>query len=220
VEQWQILAVMFVTLGVFIAAGVPIFVAFGITNAIMLVTFVGGLPALTALALSSYSSVATFDFTALPMFLLMGSIVLYAGLASQAVIAMGKWLGRMPGRLAVLSVVSGTVLGGASGSSMADTATLGMILLPEMRKRGYDKHLAVGCLATCGALAVLIPPSGLMVIMAGISRLRGSCSPRQCSSTSWCWRSSDRRWLPPTTWKSCRGRIGSFPSSTSVRCSR
>jgi tripartite ATP-independent transporter DctM subunit len=171
VEQWQILAVMFVTLGVFIAAGVPILVAFGITNAIMLVTFVGGLPALTALALSSYSSVATFDFTALPMFLLMGSIVLYAGLASQAVIAMGKWLGRMPGRLAVLSVVSGTVLGGASGSSMADTATLGMILLPEMRKRGYDKHLAVGCLATCGALAVLIPPSGLMVIMAGISRL-------------------------------------------------
>jgi tripartite ATP-independent transporter DctM subunit len=168
---WLLLTVMFGTLGVFIAAGVPIAVAFGITNALMLFFFVGGVAALKALALSSYSSVATFDFTALPMFLLMGSVVLHAGLARRAVVAIGKWLGRMPGRLAVLSVVAGTVLGGASGSSMADTATLGMILVPEMRGRGYDKHLVSGCLATCGALAVLIPPSGLMVIMGGIGRL-------------------------------------------------
>jgi tripartite ATP-independent transporter DctM subunit len=170
-ERWGILILMFGALGALIAAGVPIAVAFGITNALMLVFFVGGVAALKALALSSYSSVATFDFTALPMFLLMGSVVLHAGLATRAVAAIGKWLGRMPGRLAVLSVMSGTVLGGASGSSMADTATLGMILIPEMRRRGYDKHLASGCLATCGALAVLIPPSGLMVIMGGISRL-------------------------------------------------
>ena len=170
-EWWQVLLLMFAVLGVLMATGIPIAFAFGVLNMVLLFFLVGGTGALQAVALSSYGSVATFAFTALPMFLLMGTVVMHSGLAALAINAMGKWLGRIPGRLAVLSVLSGTILGGASGSSMADTAALGMVLIPEMHSRGYSKYLATGCVATCGALAVLIPPSALMVIMGGISRL-------------------------------------------------
>ncbi len=168
---WQILLLMFVGLGALMATGMPIAFAFGTLNMVMLFLFVGGAGALQAVALSSYSSIASFAFTALPMFILMGEIILHSGLATEAIEAIGKWLGRMPGRLAVLAVLAGTAFGAASGSSMASAATLGTVLIPEMRRRGYAKGLSVGALATCGALDVLIPPSALTVIFGGISRL-------------------------------------------------
>jgi tripartite ATP-independent transporter DctM subunit len=149
----------------------PIAIAFGILNSVMLYLFAGGVGALQAVALSSHGSVASFAFTALPMFILMGEVILHSGLATLAIESIGKWLGRIPGRLGVLAVLAGTAFGAASGSSMASAATLGTVLIPEMRRQGYDKGLAVGCIATCGALDVLIPPSALTVIFAGISRL-------------------------------------------------
>ncbi len=150
--------------------GIPIAFVFGLLNVVAFY-FLAGPSAVQAVALSSYGSVATFAFTALPMFVLMGAVIMHAGLAQAAISGLSKWLGRMPGRLGVLSVLSGTLLSGASGSSMADTAVLGRVLVPQMLAKGYDKRLATGCIATCGALAVLIPPSAVMVIMGGISRL-------------------------------------------------
>jgi len=170
-DWWQVLVLMFLGLGVLMATGMPIAIAFGILNVALLYLLVGGVGALQAVALSSYGSIATFAFTALPMFILMGEVILHSGLANLAIVAIGKWLGRMPGRLAVLGVVAGTAFGAASGSSMATAATLGTVLIPEMRRHHYDKGLTVGCLATCGALDVLIPPSALAVIFGGISRL-------------------------------------------------
>ena len=170
-EWWQTLLLMFVGLAALMATGMPIAIAFGILNIALFYFFAGGAGALQAVALSSYGSVATFAFTALPMFIVMGEVILHSGLAKLAIDAIGKWLGRMPGRLAVLAVLGGTVFGAASGSSMASAAMLGRVLIPEMRRRGYDKGLAVGCIATCGALDILIPPSALGVIFAGIARL-------------------------------------------------
>jgi tripartite ATP-independent transporter DctM subunit len=170
-EWWHFLLLMFTALAVLMATGIPIAIAFGILNVVLFFAFAGGVGALQAVALSSYGSIATFAFTALPMFILMGEVILHSGLASLAIDAIGKWLGRMPGRLAILGILAGTAFGAASGSSMASAATLGSILIPEMRRRGYDKGLAVGCIATCGALDVLIPPSALGVIFAGIARL-------------------------------------------------
>lgn len=170
-EWWLVLVLMLLGLGVLMATGMPIAIAFGILNVGLLYFLVGGGGALQAVALSSYGSIASFAFTALPMFILMGEVILHSGLANLAIEAIGKWLGRMPGRLAVLGVVAGTAFGAASGSSMATAATLGTVLIPEMRRHGYDKGLTVGCLATCGALDVLIPPSALAVILGGISRL-------------------------------------------------
>jgi tripartite ATP-independent transporter DctM subunit len=161
---------MFGALVVLMASGIPIAFAFGVLNVVLFYLFVGP-GALQAVALSSFSSVGSFSFIALPLFILMGELVLHSGLATLAITSIGKWLGAVPGRLAVLAVLAGTAFGAGSGSSMASSATLGTILIPEMRKQGYDKGLAVGTLATSGALAVLIPPSALMVIFGGISQM-------------------------------------------------
>jgi len=161
---------MFSALVVLMASGIPIAFAFGILNVVLFYLFVGP-EALQAVALSSFTSVGSFSFIALPLFILMGELVLHSGLATLAITSIGKWLGAVPGRLAVLAVLAGTAFGAGSGSSMASSATLGTILIPEMRKQGYDKGLAVGTLATSGALAVLIPPSALMVIFGGISQM-------------------------------------------------
>jgi tripartite ATP-independent transporter DctM subunit len=162
---------MFATLGLLMASGMPIAFAFGVLNVVLLYFLVGGVGALQAIALSSFSSVGNFSFIALPLFVFMGELVLHSGLATLAIDAIGKWLGRIPGRLAVMAVLAGTAFAAGSGSSMASAATLGTILIPEMRKNGYDKGLTVGTLATSGALAILIPPSALMVIFGGISQL-------------------------------------------------
>lgn len=161
---------MFGSLILLMASGIPIAFAFGVLNLVFLYLFIGA-GALQAVALSSFTSVGTFSFIALPLFILMGELVLHSGLAALAITSIGKWLGAVPGRLAVLAVLAGTAFGAGSGSSMASSATLGTILIPEMRKQGYDTGLAVGTLATSGALAVLIPPSALMVIFGGISQL-------------------------------------------------
>lgn len=168
---WHALLLMIAGLLGLMATGMPVAFAFGLVNVVMLFFVVAGVGALQAVALSSYNSIASFVFTAIPMFLLMGTVMTRVGLVESSIIAVGKLTGRVPGRWAVISVVSGTILGGASGSSMADTAALGTVLIPEMLRRGYSKRLATGCVAICGALAVLIPPSSMMVILAGISRL-------------------------------------------------
>jgi tripartite ATP-independent transporter DctM subunit len=170
-EWWEVLVIMFSTLGVLMISGMPIAFAFGVLNIVLLYSLVGGVGALQAIALSSFSSVGNFSFIALPLFVLMGELVLHTGLATLAINSIGKWLGRIPGRLAVMAVLAGTAFAAGSGSSMASAATLGTILIPEMRKNGYDKGLTVGVLATSGALAILIPPSALMVIFGGISQL-------------------------------------------------
>ncbi|HEY7554608.1 MAG TPA: TRAP transporter large permease subunit [Candidatus Binatia bacterium] len=170
-DWWEVLIMMFATLGLLMASGMPIAFAFGVLNVVLLYFLVGGVGALQAIALSSFSSVGNFSFIALPLFVFMGELVLHSGLATLAIDAIGKWLGRIPGRLAVMAVLAGTAFAAGSGSSMASAATLGTILIPEMRKNGYDKGLTVGTLATSGALAILIPPSALMVIFGGISQL-------------------------------------------------
>ena len=152
------------------ATGMPIAFAFGVLNAVMLFLFVGGIGALQAIALSSYSSVASFRLYCAPDVLLMGTWSCTPGWRHSRS-GDGEMAGRNPGAVGGPLGHLGHGVGGASGSSMADTAALGMVLIPEMRDRGYDKHLAAGCIATCGALAVLIPPSALMVIMGAISRL-------------------------------------------------
>ena len=91
------------------------------------------------------------------------------GLASRALTAIGKWLGNIPGRLAVISIIAGTIFAAASGSSMASAATLGSMLIPEMHKQKYDVGLSVGSLAAAGALAILL--TEVLVIYGGLSQI-------------------------------------------------
>ena len=169
-EWWHILGLMFASLVFLMAIGLPVAFSFGLLNIIFAFWMVNGVSSLRLVAISSYSSIATFAFVAVPLFILMGEIILHSGMATMAINGVSKWVGKVPGRLGVMSILSGTVFAAASGSSMASVATIGSTMVPEMHRHQYHKGLSTGVVATSGALAVLIPPSGLMVIFGAISQ--------------------------------------------------
>jgi tripartite ATP-independent transporter DctM subunit len=103
------------------------------------------------------------------MFILMGEIMFQSRVAFRAIDAIERLISRVPGRLSIVAVISGTVFSTLSGSSMANTAMLGTTLLPEMRKRGYHKHIAMGPILGTGGIAMLIPPSGMAVLLGSMS---------------------------------------------------
>lgn len=160
-----------IMLGTFLAAsaiGVPIVYGFSAVNILVLYFAFGG-HMLPLLALSAQRGVANFTYVAIPLFVLMGTVVFETGLTSLVFDSIDALIGRIPGRLAALTTVGGIIFGALTGSSMASCATVGSVMFPEMRRRGYDDSLALGSILSVGPLAVLIPPSALMVILGGIS---------------------------------------------------
>ncbi|MEC7256335.1 MAG: TRAP transporter large permease [Pseudomonadota bacterium] len=111
-----------------------------------------------------YQFIATWSFSAVPMFLLMGYIASHAGLTNGLFRAMRVMLARLPGGLACSTVGACALFAAASGSSVATSAAMSRIAVPEMIRAGYDRALATGCVAASGTLGSLIPPSILMVL--------------------------------------------------------
>jgi tripartite ATP-independent transporter DctM subunit len=101
----------------------------------------------------------------------MGELLLNSGIAMDMMNALEKWMGRVPGRLAVLAVAAGTVLAALTGNSMSSTAMLGSVLVPEMEKRGYKKAMSLGPIMASGGLAIMIPPSSLAVLLCVIGEI-------------------------------------------------
>lgn len=147
-----------------ILAGLNVSVALGVTGAVGLVLLAGVAPATATLSTVFYSVVHSFHFSVVPMFLLMGYFAMRAGIGQDLFEAATKWLQRLPGGLAIASTCATAAFGAASGSSVGTTTLFTKLALPEMLSRGYDKRLASASIAISGTLAVLIPPSGLMVI--------------------------------------------------------
>jgi tripartite ATP-independent transporter DctM subunit len=113
-----------------------------------------------------FATSSSFHFSVIPMFLLMGYFAMRAGLGRDLFVAAVRWLGWMPGGLSIATTAAAASFGAASGSSVATTLVFTKLALPEMIKHGYDKRLAAASIAISGSLAVLIPPSALMVIYA------------------------------------------------------
>lgn len=111
-----------------------------------------------------YNFIATWEFSAVPMFLLMGYIAARSGVTAGLFQGMRIMLARVPGSLASASVAASALFAAASGSSVATSAAMSRIAVPEMLKAGYEKGLATGTVAVAGTLGSLIPPSILMVI--------------------------------------------------------
>lgn len=111
-----------------------------------------------------YNFAANWDLSAIPMFLLMGSIVAVSGTASALFRAARLWLAPLPGGLAVATNMACAGFAAGCGSSVAASATMGRIAIPEMLKAGYEKGLAAGTVASAGTIAALIPPSILLVL--------------------------------------------------------
>lgn len=164
------LAFFFGLLIIMMVSGMP--VAFGfITLNIVGLYFYMGENALSLLATSSFSSIGQFSLIPIPLFILMGELLLRTGLAAKTVEAVDHWIGRVPGRLALSSVGGGTMFGALSGASMASVAMLGSTLVPEMTKRGYKSQMSVSSILAGGGLAVLIPPSALGVLLGALAKV-------------------------------------------------
>jgi tripartite ATP-independent transporter DctM subunit len=156
-------------LGVFvllasILLGAPIMVALtgvGFAGLILLSNFTA---AISILGTLYYSIVSGFHFSVIPMFLLMGFFAMRAGIGGDLFDACTKWLGRLPGGLALASTGAAAAFGAASGSSVGTATLFTKLALPEMINRGYDRGFAAASIAIAGTLAVLIPPSALMVV--------------------------------------------------------
>ncbi len=153
------------------ATGLPVAFVFLLINLAGVFFYWGGEAGLRHLSLSMYLGLSTFTLLPVPMFILMGEVMFRSGVAMRMIGVLDKWLGRLPGRLGLLAVGAGTVSSTMSGSSIATTAMLGALLVPEMEKRGYKKPMSIGPVMGSGGLAVLIPPSTFAVILASVAEI-------------------------------------------------
>ncbi|MDN2567289.1 TRAP transporter large permease [Aquibium sp. A9E412] len=167
-----ILLLMLGGLVALLAAGLPVAFAFIAVNLVGAFAILGGEIGLVQMARNSVQSITSFQLTPIPLFILMGEILFQTRVAHRAIDAVDRVVTRVPGRLSIVTVFAGTIFAALSGSTIANTAMLGSTLLPSMLKRGYHPTLAMGPIMASGAIAMLIPPSALAVLvgsLAGIS---------------------------------------------------
>ncbi|MSP51510.1 MAG: TRAP transporter large permease subunit [Alphaproteobacteria bacterium] len=169
--DWAVsLGVLLGSLLLTLATGLPVAIAFFGLSVVGLIVVLGPV-ALTLLAAGAFGSVAQFVFIAVPLFVLMGEILMRSGIAAMTIDAADKWIGRVPARLSVSTVAGGAVFATLSGSSMAAVAVFGSTMLPEMQRKRYAPEFAVGSVLAAGGLAVLIPPSGLAVLLGALAKV-------------------------------------------------
>jgi tripartite ATP-independent transporter DctM subunit len=169
-EWYETLIIIFGAFVVLMGVGVPIAFAFLAINVVCCYIFWNGAAGLTQLVLSISSSVTHFTIVSVPLFVLMGEVMFRSGIASKMMDVLDAWFGRLPGRLALMSVAGGTVFAGLTGSGSAATAMLGKLLVPDMEKRGYKKAMTLGPIMGAGGLAIMIPPSALGVLLAALGQ--------------------------------------------------
>jgi tripartite ATP-independent transporter DctM subunit len=150
-----------------LAIGVPIALAMAVVGVSGLWILEGASAAMAHVALVSWTEGQSFVLVTIPLFVLMGQLVFHTGLASDLYATVHKWIGRVPGGIAITSVLACGAFGAVTGSSIATVATMGSIVMPEMRRYRYDTTLATGALAASGTLGILIPPS-LIFIFYGV----------------------------------------------------
>jgi len=163
------LALMLGPLCTLLLLGLPVAFAFFVVNVLGAVIFLGGDAGLAQMVRNSATAVANYSLAPIPLFVLMGEILLHSGVAFRAINAIEKLIARVPGRLPIVSVVGGTVFAALSGSSLANTAMLGSALLPDMLKRGYEPKISMGPIMATGGIAMLIPPSALAVLLGSLA---------------------------------------------------
>ncbi|MEW5422822.1 TRAP transporter large permease subunit [Amorphus sp. 3PC139-8] len=153
------------------ALGVPVAFAFLAINIVGVLVFMGGMAGIDQLVSNASGTVTTFTLVPVPLFMIMGELFFHTGLAMRVFDALDKCLGGIRGRLSYLTVGGGTLFATLSGSSMANTAMLGSLMMPEMLKRGYKKHMIMGPILATGGLAMIIPPSTLAVLLGSLARI-------------------------------------------------
>ena len=146
-----------------IALSVPIAAVLGIL-ALFLAQVYSPMPLFRALGDIYWVNSTDFILVAIPLFILMGEILLRAGIAARMYGALSNWLSWLPGGLMHSNIGASTLFAATSGSSIATAATVGTVAMPQARKGGYNEALFMGTLAAGGTLGILIPPSINMIV--------------------------------------------------------
>ena len=151
---------------VLVLLGVRVFVAAAITGFLGLLALKNWNVAAAISGTIPHSKSVTYPLSVLPLFILIGFLAFYAGLTQKLFEAARRWMGWVPGGLAVATVIATAGFAAVSGASTATAAVFSRVAIPDMLKNAYDRRLAAGVVAAGGTLASLIPPSAILVIYA------------------------------------------------------
>lgn len=161
---WAMIALFFALMGI----GVPI--AFSMGSSALIYILVQGIP-LSMVAQRFFSNTQSFAFLAVPFFILAGSLMVHAGIAQRIIRFADSLVRWLPGGLGCVSVLTNMVMAGVSGSSVADCAAVGSVIIPEMKRSGYHGSFAAALNASASVVGIIIPPSSTMIIIAWLTNL-------------------------------------------------
>ena len=167
--SWQIdpLNVGFLGIGLLLLllfSGMPIALAMGLVGFLGMAYVNGLMPGLNVMGTAPHTISSSYNMSVVPLFVLMGALCFHAGLSKELYYAVYRWIGHFPGGLAMATIGACASFAAVSGSSVATTATMGMVSLPEMKRYKYDLGLAAGSIAAGGSIGILIPPSVILVL--------------------------------------------------------
>lgn len=162
--EWHTsLIITFSVLLVLLFSGMRIFLALIVTGIITIVLWMGWDQS-RILAFVTWASLKSYGLAAVPMFVFMGELIFRGGLSQRVYAGIAPLMDRFPGGIMHSNIAAGAVFAAASGSSLASTATIGTLALPEMDARGYSRQIAKGSILAGGALGILIPPSITFIV--------------------------------------------------------
>lgn len=168
---YESLGILVGSIMVQMAIGMPVAIAFFAACIVGALIFMSGERGVTRLLNNGLGSLTSYALVPIPLFLLLGEIFVHTGLGNRMFGTIDKLTGKLPGRLSYVTVLGGTGFATLSGSSMGSTALKGSLMVPEMNKRGYKKHMSLGPILGTGGLAIIIPPSALALLLVTLARV-------------------------------------------------
>ena len=157
------IAVSLILLLALLVISIPVGAALGVLG-LILDPLYSMLPLTRALGEITWGTSNEFLLVAIPLFIMLGEILLRSGIAERMYNAMSMWLGWLPGGLMHANIGASALFAATSGSSVATAATVGTVAIPQIKRRGYNESLFLGSLAAGGTLGILIPPSINLII--------------------------------------------------------
>ena len=158
------MVILLISLFIFLGIGVPIAYSLGLSTTLYFIFFNNDL--LQVMPQILFAGMDSYTLIALPLFILMGQLMNESQITSRLIDYCLIFVGKIRGGLGLVNVISSMLFGGISGSSVSDTASIGSILIPEMKKRGYPEDYAAGLTVASSTMGMIIPPSIPMVLYA------------------------------------------------------
>ncbi|MCP4721702.1 MAG: TRAP transporter large permease subunit [Desulfobacteraceae bacterium] len=169
-ETWVLMIIVFSSLILLLCLGIPI--AFSLCSiATIGIMFTWGPKGLLLLFNSAYAESTSFLLLAIPLFVFMANQLKFSGMGDDLYEMVYRWMGNVRGGLALGTVVICAIFAAMAGISSVATISMGLIALPSMLSRGYQKDLAIGSIAAGGALGILIPPSIIMILYGAMAEV-------------------------------------------------